>query len=704
MSTETQIRTYKRAESAVFSKTKEGFGGLSNMAAGFPLRVNGAYIRTSEALYQACRFPHLPDVQRLIICEASPMTAKMKSKPYRKDSMPDWDRVRVKIMRWCLRVKLAQNWSDFSRLLLSTSDRPIVEESRKDDFWGAKVVSGDTDTLVGTNALGRLLMELREQVKHSNSDQLRRVEPLPLADFLLFGEPIAVVEAQRSKLSASSVTGDPTATRAPYQPRPSTVVPGTERPMLFGTSVSQEKGKTLVEAFKPYPEYKESGLPWLGQVPGHWEMRPAFGAFVPNHERNHGMKEKTVLSLSYGRIIVKPAEKLHGLVPESFETYQIVNPGDIVLRTTDLQNDHTSLRVGMVRDRGIITSAYLALRVNAGVSPDFGFQFLNVWDTSKAIYGYGSGLRQNLDFSHFKRMPVAIPPPAEQAAMVRFLDRANGRLERAIRAKRKVIALLNEQKQAIIHRAVTRGLDSSVPLKPSGLSWLGDIPQHWRIVRNLALFSHRVEEGIPGLPVLQVSLRSGITAEEFDQFGRPKRLIADHTKYKLVRKRDLAYNTMRMWQGAVGVSATDGLVSPAYVVLTPRAGVNPDFYEFTFRTTAYMQEVNRYSTGIVSDRNRLYWESFKQMPNVFLPAEEQEAICLSIRDQTATPNIAIRRLEREIELLREYRTRLVAEVVTGKLDVREAAARLPEEAAPDILEDDTDPIIDPETADEEAVV
>jgi type I restriction enzyme S subunit len=104
---------------------------------------------------------------------------------------------------------------------------------------------------------------------------------------------------------------------------------------------------------------------------------------VPNHERNHGMKEKTVLSLSYGRIVIKPAEKLHGLVPESFETYQIVNPGDIVLRTTDLQNDHTSLRVGMVRDRGIITSAYLALRTSPEVSSEFGFQVLNVWDSSK---------------------------------------------------------------------------------------------------------------------------------------------------------------------------------------------------------------------------------------------------------------------------------------------------------------------------------
>ena len=239
----------------------------------------------------------------------------------------------------------------------------------------------------------------------------------------------------------------------------------------------------MIAGLKPYAAYKESGLPWLGQVPAHWILLPSFGVFVPIRERNQGMKEKTVLSLSYGRIVVKPAELLHGLVPESFETYQIVNPSDIVLRTTDLQNDHKSLRIGMVRDRGIITSAYLALRVNSVVSPDFGFQFLNVWDTRKAIYGYGSGLRQNLDFSHFKRMPVPVPPPAEQTAIVQFVDWVNGRFERAIRSKRKVIALLNEQEKAIIRRAVTRGLDPSVPLRPSGIPWLGDIPQHWELRR-----------------------------------------------------------------------------------------------------------------------------------------------------------------------------------------------------------------------------
>src|SRR5260370_805801 len=114
----------------------------------------------------------------------------------------------------------------------------------------------------------------------------------------------------------------------------------------------------MIAKLKSYSVYKDSGTPWLGDLPGHWQIAPAFAAYTPKLVKNRGMIETTVLSLSYGQIIVKPAEKLHGLVPESFETYQIVDPGNIVVRTTDLQNDRTSLRVGIAQRRGIITSAY----------------------------------------------------------------------------------------------------------------------------------------------------------------------------------------------------------------------------------------------------------------------------------------------------------------------------------------------------------
>jgi type I restriction enzyme S subunit len=197
MSLPSQIRTYNPAESAVFLKTNERFGGLSNMAPGFPLNVNNVRIRTSEALYQACRFPSRPDVQRQIIDDPSPMTAKMRSKPFRKDTRTDWEVVRVKIMRWCLRVKLAQNWETFGKLLLSTGDMPIVEKKiRRKDFWGASEMSDGT--LVGVNVLGRLLMQLREQLKTEETDSLRFVEPLAIPEFYLFKMPINPIEERES--------------------------------------------------------------------------------------------------------------------------------------------------------------------------------------------------------------------------------------------------------------------------------------------------------------------------------------------------------------------------------------------------------------------------------------------------------------------------------------------------------------------------
>jgi type I restriction enzyme, S subunit len=190
---DSESQKYDQLISVVFSKTNEPFGGLSNMAEGFPLKVNSIHIRTSEALYQACRFPHLSEVQQLIIEEASPVAAKTTSKLHRDNSRPDWDQVRVDIMRWCLRVKLVQNWERFSVLLLETGERPIVEKSHKDTFWGAKMV--DDQTLIGTNMLGCLFMELREAIKRSDCDMILRVEPLTIPNFHLMGQPIQPVVA-----------------------------------------------------------------------------------------------------------------------------------------------------------------------------------------------------------------------------------------------------------------------------------------------------------------------------------------------------------------------------------------------------------------------------------------------------------------------------------------------------------------------------
>jgi ribA/ribD-fused uncharacterized protein len=193
-----QERVYKYAEACVFRKTKELFGGLSNMASGFPIKINGKHILTSEALYQACRFPHLPDVQQKIINEKSPMTAKMVSKPFRSNSRPDWDNVRTDIMFWCLKVKLAQNFITFGQLLETTFDKPIVEDSSKDAFWGAVQDKKNTNELKGVNALGRLLMKLRQEYNSANRFHLLFVEPLRFPNFSIFDEQIQVVDERQS--------------------------------------------------------------------------------------------------------------------------------------------------------------------------------------------------------------------------------------------------------------------------------------------------------------------------------------------------------------------------------------------------------------------------------------------------------------------------------------------------------------------------
>jgi type I restriction enzyme S subunit len=441
----------------------------------------------------------------------------------------------------------------------------------------------------------------------------------------------------------------------------------------------------VIADLKPYPEYKESALPWLGRVPRHWDVRQArqIGRLLKG---GGGTKEDAVdvgvPCVRYGDLytthtyFIRASRAFIGTT-RAVE-YTPIQYGDVLFAASGETIDEIGKSaVNLIRAPAYCGGDVIVLRPSIPVHAPFLGYALDSRPAAhqKSTMGRGTTVK-HIYPGELKALHFPLPPLEEQAAITRFLDWAQGRLGRAILAKRKVIALLNEQKHTIIHCAVTGRLDPSVPLKRSGVPWLGDIPEHWDVVRNSALFSPRVEPGIQGWPVLQVSLHSGITVEQLDQFGRPKRFIADETKYKLVRAGDLAYNTMRMWQGAVGVSATDGLVSPAYVVIKPRPGIEPRFYEYVFRTRVYMQQVNRHSTGIVSDRNRLYWESFKQMPNVRPPLEEQQAICRSIREDASGSDTAISRLEREIYLLREYRARLVADLVTGKVDVRSAAEGL----------------------------
>lgn len=203
--------------------------------------------------------------------------------------------------------------------------------------------------------------------------------------------------------------------------------------------------------------------------------------------------------------------------------------------------------------------------------------------------------------------------------------------------------------------------------KDSGQPFLGRVPAHWEVLRNGRLFAQRNETGFGGLPILEVSLKTGVRVRDMDNLKR-KQMMSDHEKYKRAAQGDIAYNMMRLWQGAVGIAPVDGLVSPAYVVARPFRDVDCRYFTYLFRTDAYKNEVDAYSRGIVKDRNRLYWQDFKRMPSLVPPLEEQRQIARFLDGKTAQVNKFIRNKRRLIELLKEQKQNIINQAVTRGLD------------------------------------
>ena len=449
----------------------------------------------------------------------------------------------------------------------------------------------------------------------------------------------------------------------------------------------------MIEDLKPYAEYKDSGLPWLGQVPSHWVVSPL--ARLARLKSVINQSDRQLLSVYLRRGVVRfcdVAEKRTNTTSEDLGKYQAVDPGDFVL------NNQQAWRgsVGVSDFSGIVSPAYLVLALPSQYLPRYAnllFRDQSMVD-QYLICSKGVGtIQRNLYWPHLKHVGVVAPPPDEQAAIVRFLDWANGRLERAIWAKRKVIALLNEQKQAIIHCAVTRGLDPSVPLRPSGIPWLGDIPAHWDIRRAKYLFREVDERSMDGSEeLLSVSHLTGITPRSQKNITMFK--AASYVAHKVCKPGDLVVNTMWAWMGALGVSTHTGIISPAYAVYRPLNynRIVGAYMDNVLRTKPYLSNIICRSTGLRASRLRLYPDEFFRLEIIQPPHDEQLKIVESIQVETADLDTAISRLEGEINLLREYRTRLVSDVVTGKLDVRDAATRLPDEdLLPDLPAADDEP-------------
>lgn len=226
---------------------------------------------------------------------------------------------------------------------------------------------------------------------------------------------------------------------------------------------------------------KPSGIEWIGDIPDDWEVRKLLSLFKEHKDRNKNLEEQNLLSLSYGKIKRKDINNNDGLLPASFETYNIVEKGDIVFRLTDLQNDKRSLRTGIVTQRGIITSAYVTIRPKIKLDSRFYHYLYHMYDICKVFYGMGDGVRQGMGFEDLKNIPTLIPPLKTQQKIADYLDEKCGEIDATIAKQKEIIEKLKAYKQSLISETVTKGLDKSAPLKPSGIDYLGDIPSHWEI-------------------------------------------------------------------------------------------------------------------------------------------------------------------------------------------------------------------------------
>lgn len=411
--------------------------------------------------------------------------------------------------------------------------------------------------------------------------------------------------------------------------------------------------------FRDLPKYAEttSNSYWSTRTPTHWAVRPGLAVLKENRRKNTGLIETQVLSLSYGQVVVKPIEKQHGLVPDSYEGYQVLEPGDIVIRPTDLQNDQTSVRVGRAKDHGIITSAYIGLRPVGDWDGAYAHQYLTTIDSTKRIYGMGSGLRQQLGWADLKRMPCLVPPNEEQAAIVKYLTHANARIDNAITAKRRLIALLDEQRDATVRAILSTPSD---PKAPSKLVATGHLC--------------RIETGVED---------SGNADPDGDYpfFVRGREIL---------RASDFHFDTEAVLTPGDGQGGTGKVfhyyngkfqVHQRVYVFSQFSGILARY--FYWYMTAFFREhaLAQSNTVTMESLRRPVLASFR----VAVPDEDaQRALVERIEAQVTDTAQVVEKTQREITLLQEFRTRLIADVVTGQVDVRAIAASLP-----DTLEQDT---------------
>ncbi len=449
----------------------------------------------------------------------------------------------------------------------------------------------------------------------------------------------------------------------------------------------------LPYALHPYSTYKPSGVFWIGDVPAHWEVRPGRAIFQEVIERDN--PDEQLLSVTIVRGVIAQETLLQDSSQKDSSrldksAYKLVCPGDIVYNKMRAWQG----AVGVSTLRGIVSPAYVVQRPRCGSEPLYFHHLmrLSAFATEAERWSYGIASDMwSLRPEHFKMIHFPLPPIDEQRAIVRYLDYVDDRIRRYVAAKERLIALLEEERQAVINRAVTRGLDPSVPLRPSGIDWLGDIPAHWDARRLRTVAEMRVsnvdkhtrddEQPVRLCNYVDVYKNEHITSEMSLMDATATKYEIE--KFRLHRDDVLITKDSETWDD-IGVPAivtepADDLISGYHLaLLRPYSIMSGRYLARVLQDKLISWQFHVEAKGVT--RYGLSQGGIKSVNVPLPPLHEQTAIVEYLDKATADIDVAIDRARRQIDLLHEYRSRLIADVVTGKLDVREAASQLPNEA------------------------
>ena len=413
-------------------------------------------------------------------------------------------------------------------------------------------------------------------------------------------------------------------------------------------------------------EMKDSGIAWVGSIPDYWEIHPVYYYFKEGKNKNRLGQENNLLSLSYGKIIRKDINTSDGLLPESFNTYNVVEANDIIIRPTDLQNDKRSLRTGLVRERGIITSAYICLRPIRKIDSRFFNYQLHAYDVIKVFYNMGNGVRQGLNFSEFSRLLVFEPSINEQKRIADYLDTKCAEIDALTADIQTQIDTLEQYKRSVITEAVTKGHDPDAEMKDSGIQWIGTMPAHWDCIRGKYILKYiqkpvREDDGvITCFRDGEVTLRSNRREDGFTMADK-------EIGYQGIDVGDLVVHGMDGFAGAIGISDSRGKASPVLNVLDTEQ--NKRYIMYFLRSMAYSDVFLALATGIRVRSCDLRWNKLSELFYPVPPLEEQEAIVDYIDSVLRRTDEVIAAKREQLSTLEAYKKSLIYEYVTGKKEV-----------------------------------